>query len=72
MPFQPAILIAAFGTSGFTEVTELTNQHQAVDLLTGFSDKAGPTEIKVTATATLQIGVFKMSWETIVPCGRCI
>ena len=49
MPFQPATRVAGFGTSVFTEVTELAAQYQAVDLSTGFPDRDDPTKIKAAA-----------------------
>jgi N-succinyldiaminopimelate aminotransferase len=56
MPFQPAARVAAFGTSVFTEVTELAVRHQAVDLSTGFPDVDGPAQVKAAAIAAIEAG----------------
>lgn len=56
MPFQPAARVAAFGTSVFTEITELAERHNAVDLSTGFPDTDGPQIVKDAAIAALQAG----------------
>jgi N-succinyldiaminopimelate aminotransferase len=56
MPFQPAARVASFGTSVFTEITRLAEQHQAVDLSTGFPDNDGPAEIKEAVIAALRAG----------------
>lgn len=56
MSFQPAARVAAFGTSVFTEVTELAVRHQAVDLSTGFPDGDGPAQVKAAAIAAIEAG----------------
>ena len=56
MPFQPAARVAAFGTSVFTEVTELATRYQAVDLSTGFPDVDGPAQAKAAAIAAIEAG----------------
>src|SRR4026207_1013628 len=56
MPFQPAARVASFGTSIFTEITELATRHNAVDLSTGFPDTDGPQVIKDAAIAAIQAG----------------
>lgn len=56
MPFQPAARVAAFGTSVFTEITQLAVQHDAVDLSTGFPDMDGPAEVKAAAIAAIHEG----------------
>src|SRR6185503_5374873 len=56
MPFQPAVRVAAFGTSVFTEVTELATRYQAVDLSTGFPDVDGPAQAKAAAIAAIEAG----------------
>jgi N-succinyldiaminopimelate aminotransferase len=56
MPFQPAARVAAFGTSVFTEVTELAARYQAVDLSAGFPDGDGPAQAKAAAIAAIEAG----------------
>jgi N-succinyldiaminopimelate aminotransferase len=56
MPFQPAARVAAFGTSVFTEVTELAARYQAIDLSTGFPDGDGPAQAKAAAIAAIEAG----------------
>jgi N-succinyldiaminopimelate aminotransferase len=56
MPFQPADRVAAFGTSVFTEITELALRHNAVDLSTGFPDVDGPAAVKAAVVAALEAG----------------
>lgn len=56
MSFQPAARVASFGTSIFTEITELAARHNAVDLSTGFPDTDGPQVIKDAAIAAIQAG----------------
>lgn len=56
MPFQPAARVANFGTSVFTEVTELAARYQAVDLSTGFPNVDGPAVVKTAAVAALEAG----------------
>jgi len=45
-----------FGTSIFTEMTELANRHQALNLGQGFPDFEGPQEIKDVVIAALGAG----------------
>jgi N-succinyldiaminopimelate aminotransferase len=56
MPFHPAARVANFGTSVFTEITELAERHNAIDLSTGFPDTDGPQIIKDAAIAAIQAG----------------
>ncbi|HXV42585.1 MAG TPA: aminotransferase class I/II-fold pyridoxal phosphate-dependent enzyme, partial [Anaerolineae bacterium] len=56
MPFQPAARVSAFGTSVFTEVTELAARYQAVDLSAGFPDRDGPAQVKAAAIAAIEAG----------------
>ncbi len=45
--------IRAFGTSIFTEMTQLADRHQAVNLSQGFPDFDGPDEVKQVAAEAL-------------------
>ena len=53
---QVAEPIRPFGTSIFTEMTQLANQHGAVNLSQGFPDFEGPEEIKQVAMEALRSG----------------
>src|SRR5574341_1560320 len=56
MPFRPAARVAAFGTSIFTDITQLAVKHQAIDLSTGYPDADGPAEAKAAVAAALREG----------------
>lgn len=56
MPFRPAARVAAFGTSIFTDITQLAAKHQAIDLSTGYPDTDGPAEAKAAVAAALREG----------------
>lgn len=56
MPFQPAARVASFGTSVFTEITELAAHHQAIDLSTGFPNTDGPAIAKAAVNAAMAAG----------------
>lgn len=48
--------LAGFGTTIFTEMTQLANQHGAINLAQGFPDFDGPQFIKDAAIASIQRG----------------
>jgi N-succinyldiaminopimelate aminotransferase len=56
MPFTPATRVANFGTSVFTEITQLAAQHNAVDLGNGLPDNDGPEVIKEAAIEAIRSG----------------
>ncbi|MBM4422338.1 MAG: aminotransferase class I/II-fold pyridoxal phosphate-dependent enzyme [Chloroflexi bacterium] len=56
MPFSPALRVAGFGTSIFTEITQLAALHNAVDLSTGFPDHDGPELVKDAAIDAIRAG----------------
>jgi N-succinyldiaminopimelate aminotransferase len=56
MPFTPAARVRGFGTSIFTEITQLAAQHNAVDLSTGFPDNDGPEVVKEAAVDAIRAG----------------
>lgn len=56
MPFRPASRVASFGTSVFTEITQLAIQHQAIDLSSGFPDTDGPAEAKAAVWEAMMAG----------------
>lgn len=56
MSFRPASRVANFGTSVFTEITQLALQHNAVDLSTGFPDSDGPDVVKEAAIDAIRAG----------------
>jgi N-succinyldiaminopimelate aminotransferase len=56
MPFLPAHRVASFGTSVFTEITQLAVQHQAIDLSSGFPDTDGPAEAKAAVWEAMMAG----------------
>ncbi|HLB50506.1 MAG TPA: aminotransferase class I/II-fold pyridoxal phosphate-dependent enzyme [Anaerolineales bacterium] len=56
MPFSPAARVANFGTSVFTEITQLALQHNAIDLSSGFPDTDGPEVVKEAAIDAIRAG----------------
>ncbi|MBI3362657.1 MAG: aminotransferase class I/II-fold pyridoxal phosphate-dependent enzyme [Chloroflexi bacterium] len=56
MSFTPAARVSTFGTSVFTEITQLAIQHNAIDLSTGFPDVDGPEEVKAACYAAIREG----------------
>jgi len=48
--------LAGFGTTIFTEMTALANQHQAINLAQGFPDFDGPEFVKEAAIASVNAG----------------
>ncbi|MBI3243436.1 MAG: aminotransferase class I/II-fold pyridoxal phosphate-dependent enzyme [Chloroflexi bacterium] len=56
MPFLPAHRVANFGTSIFTEITQLAARHKAIDLSSGFPDTDGPTEAKAAVWEAMEAG----------------
>lgn len=49
--------VAGFGTTIFTEMTALANEHQAINLGQGFPDFAAPDFIKKAAIAAIEADV---------------
>ena len=45
--------VASFGTTIFTEMTSLANEHQAINLGQGFPDFAAPTFMKEAAAEAI-------------------
>ena len=56
MPFLPAHRVANFGTSIFTEITQLAARHKAIDLSTGFPDVDGPAEANAAVWKAMMAG----------------
>ncbi|MFZ5479321.1 MAG: aminotransferase class I/II-fold pyridoxal phosphate-dependent enzyme [Myxococcota bacterium] len=48
--------LAAFGTTIFTEMTRLANEHRAINLAQGFPDFDGPAFVKDAAVAAIREG----------------
>ncbi len=51
---EPAQRLAGFGTSVFTEMSVLANEHQAINLGQGFPDFPGPDFVKEAAIEAIQ------------------
>jgi N-succinyldiaminopimelate aminotransferase len=56
MPFSPAARVASFGTSIFTEISQLAQLHNATDLSSGYPDNDGPELIKEAAIDAIRSG----------------
>lgn len=56
MPFSPATRVASFGTSIFTEITQLAQLHNAVDLSSGYPDTDGPDVLKEAVIDAIRSG----------------
>lgn len=56
MPFSPAARVASFGTSIFTEITQLAQLHNAVDLSSGYPDTDGPDVLKEAVIDAIRSG----------------
>jgi N-succinyldiaminopimelate aminotransferase len=56
MSFSPATRVASFGTSIFTEISQLAQLHNATDLSSGYPDNDGPELIKEAAIDAIRSG----------------
>jgi N-succinyldiaminopimelate aminotransferase len=56
MPFSPANRVASFGTSIFTEISQLAQQYHATDLGSGYPDNDGPELLKDAAIDAITSG----------------
>ncbi len=59
--------LAGFGTSVFTEITRLANEHRAVNLGQGFPDFDGPDFVKDAAIAAIRAGHGQYARMTGIP-----
>jgi N-succinyldiaminopimelate aminotransferase len=59
--------LAAFGTTIFTEMTRLANQHHAINLAQGFPDFDGPDFVKDAAIEAIRAGHGQYARMTGIP-----